>query len=149
MLAYVYNYCLLANMHILLIDLQFKKISKKTILEKIYTMDTQKVDMYIMANSKYFESHQIAIIRDMLLKADESRWMTIQALDLKDPITMLIISLLGGQLGIDRFVLGETGLGLAKLLTCGGLGIWAIVDWFLIMGRAKEINMQKLQMALY
>jgi TM2 domain-containing membrane protein YozV len=62
---------------------------------------------------------------------------------------MLIISLLGGQLGIDRFVLGETGLGLAKLLTCGGLGIWAIVDWFLIMGRAKEINMQKLQMALY
>jgi TM2 domain-containing membrane protein YozV len=112
-------------------------------------MDTQKVDMYIMANSKYFESHQIAIIRDMLLKADESRWMNIQALDLKDPITMLIISLLGGQLGIDRFVLGETGLGLAKLLTCGGLGIWAIVDWFLIMGRAKEINMQKLQMALY
>ena len=47
-----------------------------------------------------------------------------------------------GFLGVDRFMLGQTGLGVAKLLTCGGFGIWAIIDWFTIMGITKEINFQ-------
>ena len=62
----------------------------------------------------------------------------------KDPTITLIISLLGGGLGIDRFYIGDTGLGVAKLLTCGGLGIWSIIDWFLIMGAVREKNFQKL-----
>lgn len=62
---------------------------------------------------------------------------------------MLIVSLLGGSLGIDRFMLGDTGLGVGKLLTCGGLGIWTIIDWFMIMGATREKNVEKLQMALY
>jgi TM2 domain-containing membrane protein YozV len=58
---------------------------------------------------------------------------------------MLIISILGGHFGIDRFIIGDMGLGVAKLLTCGGLGIWTIVDWFLIMERTKEVNFEKLR----
>jgi TM2 domain-containing membrane protein YozV len=45
-------------------------------------------------------------------------------------------------------MLGDTGMGIGKLLTCGGLGIWAIVDWFLVMGRAREINFQNISRAL-
>ncbi len=63
---------------------------------------------------------------------------------IQDPTTILIVSLLAGSLGIDRFMLGDTGLGIGKLLTCGGFGIWAIVDWFLVMGRAREVNFQKI-----
>ena len=63
-------------------------------------------------------------------------------------IFCLIISLFAGSLGIDRFFIGDTGLGIAKLITCGGFGIWTIVDWFLIMGAARDKNMQKLQMVL-
>jgi hypothetical protein len=44
----------------------------------------------------------------------------IQTLQFKDPTTSLIISLLGGSFGIDRFMIGDTGLGVGKLLTCGG-----------------------------
>ena len=39
-------------------------------------------------------------------------------------------------------MLGQTGLGVAKLLTCGGVGIWTIIDWFTIMGKTKEMNFQ-------
>jgi TM2 domain-containing membrane protein YozV len=41
-----------------------------------------------------------------------------------------------GTLGVDRFMLGQTGLGIAKLLTCGGFGIWAMIDCFLIATNA-------------
>ncbi len=57
---------------------------------------------------------------------------------------LLIISLLGGTLGIDRFFLGQIGLGVGKLLTCGGCGIWSIVDLFLIMDATRQSNAQKL-----
>jgi TM2 domain-containing membrane protein YozV len=112
-------------------------------------MDSQKVDMFIMTNNKFFESHQIMQIRERLLQLDDSKWIFIQTLQFKDPTTSLIISLLAGGLGIDRFYIGDTGLGVGKLLTCGGFGIWAIIDWFMIMGATREKNMAKLQQVLY
>lgn len=112
-------------------------------------MDSQKVDMFIMTNSKFFEAHQVAQIRDRLLQMDDSKWGMIQTLQFKDPTTSLIISLLGGSLGIDRFMIGDTGLGIGKLLTCGGLGIWAIIDWFMIMDATREKNKTKIQQVLY
>ncbi len=111
-------------------------------------METQKVDMYIMSNSKFFESHQLGLIRERLLNMDESKWAVIQTVQFRDPTLMLIVSLLGGSFGIDRFIIGDTGLGVGKLLTCGGLGIWTIVDWFLIMGATREKNFLKLQQLL-
>lgn len=111
-------------------------------------MDAQKVDMFIMTNGKFFESHQVGIIRDKLIQMDDSKWATIQTMQFKDPTTSLIVSLLGGSLGIDRFLIGDTGLGIGKLITCGGLGIWAIIDWFMIMGATREKNMAKLQQVL-
>jgi hypothetical protein len=42
-------------------------------------------------------------------------------------------------------MLGDTGIGIAKLLTCGGLGIWAIIDWFMVMPAAREKNLQLFQ----
>jgi len=111
-------------------------------------MDAQKVDMFIMTNGKYFESHHVAGIRDRLISLDDSKWGLIQTIQFKDPTTSIIVSLLGGSLGIDRFMIGDTGLGIGKLLTCGGLGIWTIIDWFMIMGATREKNMAKLQQVL-
>lgn len=111
-------------------------------------MDAQKVDMFIMSNSKFFESHQVGLIRDRLITLDDSKWVLVQSIQFKDPTISLIVSLLAGALGIDRFLIGDVGLGVGKLLTCGGLGIWTIIDWFLIMGATREKNMQKIQQVL-
>ncbi len=106
------------------------------------------MDMFILINNKFFEGHHVAQIRDRMLEIDDSNWPVIQTLQFKDPTTMLLVSLLGGSLGIDRFMLGDTGLGVGKLLTCGGFGIWAIIDWFLIQAATKEKNIIKIMQEL-
>jgi TM2 domain-containing membrane protein YozV len=112
-------------------------------------MESQKVDMFILANAKFFEAHQVSYIRDMLINLDDSKWSSLQTVQFKDPTTSIIVSILVGALGIDRFLIGDTGLGIGKLLTCGGLGIWTIVDWFLIMGATREKNLSLFQRIVY
>lgn len=112
-------------------------------------MDSNKVDMFMLSNGKFFESNQLMYIREQLLSLDDSKWSVIQTMQFKDPTTSIIVSILAGTLGIDRFMIGDTGLGIGKLLTCGGIGIWALVDLFLIMGATREKNFTKLQQLLY
>jgi len=111
-------------------------------------MDQNTIDMYVMANAKYFPSEKIVYIKEKLKGIDEAKFGLVQSLKLKDPTITIIISLLAGTLGIDRFYLGNIGLGIGKLLTFGGLGIWTIVDWFLVMKKAREINFENLMMHL-
>lgn len=47
-------------------------------------------------------------------------------------VLALIMSVVFGGLGVDRFIMGHIGLGILKLITFGGLGIWWLVDLILI-----------------
>lgn len=107
-------------------------------------MDSQKVDLFIMTNNKYFPESQIPVIRERLLGLDENRALIVQSMQFKEPLTSLLISIFLGGYGIDRFFIGDVGLGLGKLFTCGGLGIWAIIDWFLISDATRQKNLDKL-----
>ncbi len=63
----------------------------------------------------------------------------------KDRNTALILSVLLGWWGVDRFFVGDIGLGLLKLFTAGVCGIMWLVDLFIIRGRADELNRFKAQ----
>ena len=51
---------------------------------------------------------------------------------MKDKTTALLLSIFLGELGVDRFYLGYVGLGILKLLTGGGFGVWWLIDIILI-----------------
>ena len=109
-------------------------------------MDAQKVHMFIMMHSKELPSAKLPYIRQQLMMVDESKWGLISTIQFKDPTISIILSLCLGWLGIDRFYIGDIGLGIGKLLTSGGCGVWALVDWFLIMDATREKNFQQLIM---
>ena len=51
----------------------------------------------------------------------------------KDWMTTLLLAILVGGLGVDRFYAGSIGLGILKLFTLGGCGLWALIDIIMIV----------------
>lgn len=88
---------------------------------------------------------EIAILQQGMTDNQKMMFMSQYNSEKKDRTIALVLSLLLGYLGIDRFYVGDTGLGILKLLTVGVCGIMTIIDWFLIMGRADEFNRVKAQ----
>lgn len=109
------------------------------------TVDPQKVDLYLMGNQKNFSPAVIPTLKQSLGNLTDAQFTTVTTMtELKSPVVLLIISLFLGGLGIDRFMLGQVGMGVLKLLTGGVFGILTIIDWFTIMGKTRDLNSKAL-----
>ena len=53
----------------------------------------------------------------------------------KSWLAAVLLSFFFGGIGVDRFYTGHIGLGLGKLFTLGGFGVWALVDFILFITR--------------
>ena len=57
----------------------------------------------------------------------------------KSRLAVALFAFFLGGLGVHRFYLGKIGTGIAMLLTAGGLGIWALVDFIMaVAGTMKD-----------
>ena len=84
--------------------------------------------MYVvmMTNQKYLPAEKIVFIKQKLLSVDEEKFNLVSAVAFKAPTTILLVSIFLGTLGIDRFMLGDIGMGILKLLPLGLCGILTI-----------------------
>lgn len=56
----------------------------------------------------------------------------------KEWIVAFLLSFFVGHFGVDRFYVGQTGMGIAKLLTCGGVGVWTMI--VIVLFAMNKIN---------
>ena len=108
----------------------------------------KRVQFFLMNNKKYLPENRIPQLRERMLTLNEDELQNVECISFKDPTTLLIISIFLGEVGVDRFMLGDVGLGVGKLLLtlCCGIGlIWWLIDIFFIMDRTKEFNYRKVE----
>lgn len=98
------------------------------------------INSFIINNVKKFFPSDLDYIANELKEADDATLLCLTGQNYLDPTAMLVISVVAGGLGVDRFILGDTGLGVLKLITAGGLGIWWLVDLFRVQDMSKYRN---------
>lgn len=111
-------------------------------------MDEQKINLWLGSNAKYFDATQIPFLREKLKKASDEQYLAVQTQSYINPTVTTIISVLLGELGIDRFMVGDIGMGVLKLLTGGLCGVLWLIDIFTISKKVKNKNFAQVSMLL-
>lgn len=104
-------------------------------------MEQSKIDIFMATNGEKLPMEKMDFIVERLKALPDDKFPVISYVDLKEPGTMLVISLLTGW---DRFFLDDVGMGILKLITCNGLYIWWIVDLTTVKERVREYNFKLL-----
>ncbi|MBW3020948.1 TM2 domain-containing protein [Candidatus Woesearchaeota archaeon] len=101
---------------------------------------TEKVNIWLMANQDKLPSEKIGQLKSTLDKVDNAKIDALMSLELKSPMTIFLLAWFVGWLSLDRFLLGSTGVGIARIITAHGLGIWWLVDLITAMKRTRNYN---------
>ena len=108
-------------------------------------MDINQANQLLALYGSRLPIESMEMAKNKLLSMDHSV-ASIRMAQFKDPTMALILSVIVGPLGVDRFYIGDVGLGVGKLLTCGGAYIWWLIDLFMIQDATKKKNLELLLM---
>jgi TM2 domain containing protein len=120
----------------------------KIILTDKFKVDSYLVKTYLTKNGKNFSEISIKEIKQRLYNLTQEEFNEIQSVRIRNTTTMFILSFFLGFYGIDRFLLKQFVLGILKLSTFGGCGIWWFIDLFFVIDETKKMNSQKILLAL-
>ncbi|MCB9221998.1 MAG: TM2 domain-containing protein [Ignavibacteria bacterium] len=104
-------------------------------------MNANEVNNFMMQNGKFFSSDKQMMVKQVLENSDKDKIMRLSSNDYKDPSTIFIMA----WIGIDRFILGQAGLGILKIITVGGFGIWGLIDLINAKKNAQKYNWELFQ----
>ena len=97
----------------------------------------QSVERYLFLNSTFFPQEKVSQIKDKLL-SNESVFNRARLMTLKDPNTLLLISVFVGQLGVDRFLINKKATGAFKLIFWLIAYVCMFVSFFVILNDATK-----------
>ena len=117
-------------------------------------MKQEQVDAFMSLNESKLPAYKRGAIVKQLLEVDDSKWSLLRVINFKNPAVAFILSFFLGGLGLDRIYIGDTMYGVGKLVATFILGfvlcwtiiaplvvgLWLLIDLFLIMGATKEKN---------
>ena len=106
-------------------------------------MTREKVVYFVGMNRDKFPPDRMNVLMQWLNGAPDCAEAELFSIPLKNPTSILLFSIFLGGLGVDRFVVGDTAIGVCKLLfNWLTLGIWSFLDIFCSYKRAKSKNLE-------
>lgn len=139
----------------LLSDEEFTE-QKKTIMsggeEKEVAAVKKRNDSYnifLTTHSEYFDPLSWNELKERLSEADEKQLSQLNFVGLKNPSTMFWMAFLLGGFGVDRFMLGDTALGVLKFfIGWMTFGVWWLADLFTVKKRTWLYNYKCVMLVL-
>lgn len=112
-------------------------------------MTNDKIAAVTAQFSKDIPEGSVLVLQQSLKNVPDEAFPAIVATPVKSVNTVIILSLALGLFGVDRFYLGDTGLGVAKLLLSWATwGIWSLIDIYFCYKKAKDLNYARLKNAI-
>ncbi len=107
-------------------------------------MQQNQVNMWLSMNAENFRQQDLFFVKNTLESMPDDCIMYLSGASFQKPSTIFIIAFF---LGWERFFIGSIGLGILKIITIYGLGIWWLIDVITANSRAKKYNLKQFQQA--